>query len=150
MWEINGNKYSTQELQKGAEQYGLSFEDYLAKMRDKGLKEVFQKAPQEDKVNIDNLLTDMQIQEAIQGKQDEDVFEFNKDPVEFNKKYRERLLPQAAQDATVVAQRPIQDPREAIKYAEAKEFDAIAKRAFQKTLDPVLARYGEIYVVARK
>ena len=43
MWEINGNKYSTQELQKAAEQYGLSFEDYLAKMRDKGLKEVFQK-----------------------------------------------------------------------------------------------------------
>ena len=78
MWEINGNKYSTQELQKAAEQYGLSFEDYLAKMRDKGLKEVFKKAPQEDKVNIDKLLTDMQIQEAIQGKQDEDVFEFNK------------------------------------------------------------------------
>ena len=133
MWEINGNKYSTQELQKAAEQYGLSFEDYLAKMRDKGLKEVFQKAPQEDKVNIDNLLTDMQIQEAIQGKQDEDVFEFNKDPIEFNKKYKERLLPQAVQDATVVAQPPIIDPKEDIKRAEAKEFDAIAKRAFQKT-----------------
>ncbi len=45
MFEINGNKYSTEDLQQAASEYGMSFEDYMLAMQGKGLKEI---KPKED------------------------------------------------------------------------------------------------------
>ena len=45
MYEINGRIYTLQQLEQAAENYGMDFDSYFARMQEKGLKEAenFQK-----------------------------------------------------------------------------------------------------------
>ena len=42
MFELNGKTYTVSMLQAAATKYNMSYDEYLAKMKDKGLKEINQ------------------------------------------------------------------------------------------------------------
>ncbi len=48
MYEINGNKYSVEDLQQAAQQFGMSFEEYMQKMQAKGLTEIQEQTTDEN------------------------------------------------------------------------------------------------------
>ena len=54
MYEINGRIYTLEQLEQAAENYGMDFDSYFARMQEKGLKEAenFQLGPAGAETNV--------------------------------------------------------------------------------------------------